>query len=331
MVKQTSNLRIARRNRGLTRVVGHLRTIGPAVTQKLIPQRCPPAKSWRKRIPNERGEAIIHSGLFADVPDSRKLVILLHGMGGTVDRGYCVEAAVAARRVNLPCLRLALRGADGLGRDMHHAGFTDDLQSILELREFDRFEKVALVGYSLGGHVSLSAAVEEIDERLMAVAALCPPLDLRACQEAIDAPRAWLYRQYLLRALKQTYPAIARGGQVMVPPTRIDEVSTLREWDALTVVPRFGFDDVDHYYATQSVGPKLATMETAALVVSSPADPMIPADSLRGALGRASQSVAVRWVRDGGHVFFPPRVDLGFGERLGVENQVMAWVADQLR
>ena len=115
------------------------------------------------------------------------------------------------------------------------------------------------------------------------------------------------------------------------PPSRIEEVTTLREWDALTVVPRFGFDDVDHYYATQSVGPRLARMKTAALVVSSPADPMIPADSLRGALGRASQQVVVRWVRGGGHVFFPPRVDLGLGARVGVENQVMAWVADQFR
>ena len=329
MKKGAGNLRVARPDATLHRMMGHFRTIAPTVRETLVSRPCPSAERWQDQIPNEVGEPIMRSGLFTDVAGRDEVVVVLHGLGGTVDRGYCVAAARAAEKAGLPCFRLALRGADGVGRDLHHAGFTADLGPILSRPPLDRFDKIALVGYSLGGHVALSAAMDEVDERLSAVVALCPPLNLKACQQEIDAPNTWLYRQYLLRALKDSYPSIARGSQVKVPIDRITSVKTLREWDALTVVPRFGFDDVDHYYQTQSVGPRLEAMKLPALVICSPADPMIPADSLRGPLGRASQEVVVRWVHGGGHVFFPPKIDLGFGAHAGVENQVMQWLANK--
>lgn len=330
MSSEAASRQVARRDGVIRRALGHFHTIGPVVHQKLVHCPTPAAKRWQTCVANDRGEPILRTGLFRDVEGESRLVVVLHGMGGAVDRSYCEEAARAAERAGLPCFRLSLRGADGMGTDLHHAGFTDDLGPILNTPPFDRFEEIALVGYSLGGHVSLAAAADGVDERLGAVAALCPPLDLEACQEAIDAPRAWVYRTYLLRRLKKTYPRIARRGRPTTPVERIAEVDTLREWDRLTVVPRFGFRDVDQYYQTQSMGPRLAGLATPSLVVASPGDPMVPAASLRGWLGRASQSVVVRWVRDGGHVFFPPGVDLGFGEDKGVENQVMQWVKRQL-
>lgn len=313
------------------RVMGHWWTVAPAMRHKVIPDDGPDAVPWRAELPNEDGEPIVRSGAFADVEGKRQLVVILHGLGGQIDGGYCVKAARAARRANLPTLRLALRGADGRGADLHHAGFVRDLGPLLATPPWDRFEKIGLVGYSLGGHVALSAACARVDERLSAVASICAPLNLRACQEAIDSPRGWIYRRHLLRGLKRTYPAIARGGRAPTPVNRVAAVRTIREWDALTVVPRFGFRDVDHYYATQSVGPKLTSMSTPSLVVVSPADPVVPADSLRGSLGRASQQVEVRWIKHGGHVSFPPDIDLGFGGALGVEDQVMTWMAAKLQ
>lgn len=313
------------------RLIGHIQTIAPTLRHGLLRFEGPSSSLWTTTVPNEFGDEILHSGQFCDVVGSRALVVILHGLGGNVDRGYCLQAAGAAHRAGLPSLRLSLRGSDGRGRDFHHAGFTDDLGPLLAKGEWKRFEKIAVVGFSLGGHVALRAAVDTVDGRLAAVAAICPPLNLRASQEWIDGGASGLYRRSVLKALKAIYPHVARGGRLMTPVERIEEVSTLREWDALTVVPRFGFDDVDHYYATQSVGPRLASMKTPALVVASPADPMIPADSLRGPLGRASAQVEVRWVRGGGHVFFPARAQLGFGPEAGVPSQVMNWVAAQLR
>lgn len=330
MSDDNGSMRASGRGGVIRRAMGHWRTIAPAMRDKLVPHEGPEAVPWRAVLPNEEGDPVVRSGSFTDVEGKRQLLVILHGMGGQVDRGYCVKAARAARRANMPCLRLALRGADGRGADLHHAGFVDDLGPLLATPPWDRFEKIGIVGYSLGGHVALAAACANVDERLSAAASICAPLDLKVCQEALDSPRGWIYRRYLLNGMKRTYAAIARGGRASTPPERVAAVRTIREWDALTVVPRFGFRDVDHYYGTQSVGPKLKSMSIPSLVVVSPDDPMVPADSMRGPLGRASQKVVVRWVKNGGHVSFPPDVDLGFGNTSGVEDQVMTWMAAKL-
>lgn len=322
-------LRATRRDGVIRRAIGHFWTITPAIGQKIRPSGGPQCRPWRTTVPNEWGDEIIYTGQLTEVGDERQtLVVVLHGLGGTVDRGYCVSAATAARRRGLDCLRLSLRGADGVGADLHHAGFTDDLQPLLETSPLDEYDRVVLVGYSLGGHVGLRAAIDEAVDRLAAVVAICAPLDLKACQQAIDAPRAWLYRRYLLEGLKESYPSIAAGGRAPTPVERIEDVETLREWDALTVVPRFGFESVDQYYRSQSAGPRIQDVDVPSLVVASPGDPMVPADSLRGPLSRAPRRMDVRWVRDGGHVFFPPDATLGIGDEPGVENQIMAWVEE---
>ncbi len=324
-------MRKTRRDGLVRRLMGHLWTVGPSVYSTMTEEECIDGEPWCVRVPNDRGEPILRSGRLEEVEGSRTLVVILHGMGGTVERGYCVLAARWAERMGMSHLRLALRGADGVGMDLHHAGFVDDLGPILSHFSRERYDTVALVGYSLGGHVALKAALEGVDDRLSAVCAICPPLDLAAAQEAIDGPGGWVYRRYLLRGLKCAYRAIASGGQVPTPLKRIEVVNTLREWDSLTVVPRFGFRDVDDYYESQSVGPRLKDMEIPALVVASPGDPMVPAQSLRGPLAHASPSVVVRWVHDGGHVFFPPNTELGLGTQTGVEAQIMEWVCDQQR
>ena len=323
-------LRSTRGDGWMQRTKGHLWTVGPSLYRSFGERMGPESRDWQIKVKNDRAEPILRSGRLTEVEGSRTLVVILHGMGGTVERGYCLLAAQRARQLGMTSLRLALRGGDGVGKDLHHAGLVDDLGPILRRFDADRYRSVAIVGYSLGGHVALTAALKGVDERLGAVCAICPPLDLRAAQQAIDGPRGWGYRQYLLRGLKRAYRRIAEGAEVPTPKQRVELASTLREWDALTVVPRFGFRDVDHYYRSQSVGPKLKSMKIPALVVASPGDPLVPAASLRGHLAHAAPSVKVRWVHDGGHVFFPPNVELGLGGRPGVEAQIMQWICDMV-
>ncbi|WP_158542317.1 alpha/beta fold hydrolase [Lujinxingia litoralis] len=308
------------------RLGGHARTITPTLRHGWLPRKAPRADFWRTQITNEEGRSIALSGMFADVAGATDLVVVLHGLGGAVDRGYCVEAARAAHRVGVPCLRLAMRGADGLGEDFHHAGLTADLGEVLAQPFFERFERVALLGYSMGGHVCLKAAAEGVSSKICAVAAVCPPLDLGAAQRCIDAPGNLVYRRHLLAALNEIYAGLAARGKVPTPVERVRQATSLREWDQLTVVPRFGFRDVDDYYESQSVGGRLTQLKVPALVVASPGDPMIPAQSLRGPLVAAADQVEARWVGGGGHVFFAPGVDLGFEAEPGVEAQVLAFL-----
>lgn len=311
----------------MSQLAGHGWTIFPTLRHDIVGRNAPDAMSWRKDFRDQCGTQAHLAGLYRQEPGATRLVVVLHGLGGDVTRSYCVGAACAAHSAKMSSLRLAMRGADDEGRDLHHAGLVTDLGAILGDETFSHYDSIYFLGYSLGGHVALKAAIERVEPRLKAVAAVSPPLDLAASQGAIDAPGRIIYRRHVIAALKRHYARIARQGQVPTPVERVQEVKSLREWDALTVVPRFGFEDVDHYYRTQSVSSHIERLDTPALVVASNHDPMIPMHTLTETLSRAPDCLDVRWIRGGGHVFFDPRVDLGFGEELGVERQILSWFA----
>ena len=267
--------------------------------------------------------------MWRDEPGSDAALIVVHGLGGEPASAYCISAQRAAARAGVSCLSLALRGADLRGFDYYHAGLTDDLRVALATPELARFEKIFVIGYSVGGHMVMKAAAEDLDPRVRAVAAICPPLELGLSSLEIDAPPRWVYRRYVLEPLKAIYAAVARRRTVPTPVEKVQATKTLREWDSLTVVPRYGFRDVDHYYHSMSAARVLRHVRLPALVVAAEADPMVPPNTLRPVLGDVSPRVDVRWTRYGGHVFFQPWLDLGFGPARGLENQVIAWMRRQ--
>ncbi len=267
------------------------------------------------------------SGAYCRAPGSDTVVLVVHGLGGATTAGYCIGAASAASRAGYSCLRLALRGADRLGEDFHHAGMVDDVRAALASAQLAHYRRVFVVGYSMGGHIALRAAIEKVDQRIVAVAAICPPLDLAAGQRAIDAPSSWIYRRHVIAGLNEMYAAVAARRPVPTPIERVRMATTLREWDRLTVVPRFDFHDVDDYYTRASVSTHIARLDCPALIIASQHDPMIPAKTLFPAIACAPACLEVRWVRGGGHVYFRPDLNLGMGQEPGVEAQTIAWLS----
>src|SRR5207302_1963592 len=121
--------------------------------------------------------------------------------------------------------------------------------------------------------VSLHAALRRADPRLTAVAAVCAPLQLARSADAIDQPSLSVYRHHVLSGLKQIYGAVAAKHAVPTPLERVMRIKTIREWDALTVVPRYGFADVEDYYARMSAGLQLHALACPTLLLPSRYDP----------------------------------------------------------
>ena len=208
------------------RVQGHWLTVGSTVRHGLRSALLAD-ELWTMKIPNEFGDPIYHSGRFlSGGAGEETLVVILHGLGGDVERGYCREAALAAQQEGFSSLRLALRGADQMGEDFYHAGFTESLGALLRAPRWEKVERIALMGFSLGGSIALRAAAEGIDPRIRAAVAICPPLDLSAAQRHIDSPRASVYRRVVLEALKKSYERVSRApkraGLALPPPERVE-------------------------------------------------------------------------------------------------------------
>jgi predicted alpha/beta-fold hydrolase len=304
-------------------MAGHFWTIAPALRHLLRPMAAPPWQRWSTTFA-EDGRCVRVKGRLHAQPDADTLLIVLHGLGGDPDSHYCVRAAKAVWARGWSCLRLALRGADGNVEDFYHAGLTSDLCAALQSEEVARHSRVFVIGYSLGGHVALRSACASCLPRVAAVAAICAPLDLTRGATVLDE-RVWpVYRHNILWGLQQAYASAALSAKVPTPVERVRRARKIREWDALTVVPRFGFSDVEDYYSRESVAPRLQDVKVPTLLVYSRWDPLVPASTVLPAIETLPSTATVWWLERGGHTGFPPRVALN-GHTAPVEHHVLDW------
>ncbi len=287
-------------------VSGHLWTMAPAVQARLRPVPVPTGEHFEVSIPDaEMGEVKV-TGILrrAQVPSS-PLLVLVHGLGGSVASPYMARLARLAEAENASTLLLNLRGANRNGDDIYHAGLTTDLTRALQSPMLASYERIALLGCSLGGHIALRFCLEPTDPRLRAVGTLCSPVDLEQGCADIDGPGRALYREHVLTGLKQMYTEAHARKRMQVPLEQVLALQTLRGWDQLVVVPRFGFESVEAYYQSMQVAPHLRALALPTRIVVAKSDPMVLARTTQRHLTNLPKHVEVHAVA-GGHLGFPP-------------------------
>jgi predicted alpha/beta-fold hydrolase len=305
-------------------LAGHGWTVGSWLRHKVRPRSAPAWVPWSTVLDDPKVGAVRLSGALRH-RETDDLLLVVHGMGGETDAAYGIDAALAAEAAGFACLRLSLRGADRKGEDYYHAGLTADLHAALASSEIARYRRVFVLGYSLGGHVTLRFALDAPSEKVVAVAAVSAPLDLDLASRWFDRPALDLYRRNMLGGLYEIYESVARRRQVPTPVAVARKIRKIREWDTQIVAPRFGFRDAEHYYHSVSVAPWLPEMRLPALLVYARHDPIVPEQVVANALGQVGTKTLVRWHDRGGHMGFPLHVDLGLGPNKGLEQQILGW------
>jgi predicted alpha/beta-fold hydrolase len=308
----------------LAELHGHAYTIGSRFWhgRRLV---APQVEAWSTRV-REAGRELLISGLLSEPEAADTLVMILHGCGGAPTSHYAVLATRYFFAQGISTLRLAWRGSDLAGEDIYHAAQTADLHAAIADARFAHYRRIWLLGYSLGGHCCLHAAHETRDPRVEAIATVCPVLHLMQTNVAIDAPGRAFYRRYVLGGLFSNYLKYAARGNAPTPVDHVRRATTFRAYDALTVVPRYGFDSVDDYYSRACASRVLGALERPTLIVSARRDPMLPwqiAESLRPSF---SPAITFRWAERGGHAGFPRDLDLGEQGPRGLEPQIHAWL-----
>lgn len=307
-------------------LAGHYWTVAPFAKSVLRPRPAPPASPWCVELDDPLFGALRLTGKLREEPRARRVVVVVHGLGGSADSHYVRELARALEHASLSALYVNLRGADLSGQDFYHAGLTSDLEAVIASPALARYDEVVVLGFSLGGHLALAHACEQPSPRLRAVAALCSPLDLGRSAAHIDRLRSTPYRRHVLRGLKAIYAAQRRTELLPLPLRQARAIDRLVEWDERIVARRHGFDGAAHYYATASAGPRLGSLSVPALYVGADQDPMVTRADTAPSLARAPARLDVRWTPRGGHVGFPRDLDLGLGPRRGLEQQLVYWL-----
>jgi uncharacterized protein len=310
----------------------HLQTLAVAVPL-WAPPRSFPVVPEHARIALPGGGSLHARAFWQDGTSggSRMAALLVHGLGGTSQSLYVVRAAVALHRAGYHVVCLDLRGV-GEGASgapsLYHAGLTDDPRVAAEWTASQPgVSGVVVVGFSMGGHVSVRLAGELDSEKgpIRGVVAISAPLDLKAVSRAIQRLRSLPYHQYVLRHLVANAEAFARHhpDQAHYDMTEVRRARRVRDFDARVIVPMHGFASVEDYYRRASAGPFVRDIRVPTLLLHAEDDPMVPPDCVRPWLDDAPRAVEQRWSDRGGHI--------GWFGGLREEDWVDTWAIRQVR
>lgn len=312
-------------------IVRDARTLYPHIRGRFLPPRPPRFVRWSTEVMDSQAGALRLTGHLREVSGASEIVVLIHGLGGSPESIACLLGAKALAEQGVSTLCLSLRGSDRRGEDFYNIALTADLAAAIASPELQAYEHIHLIGYSMGGYVALHMAKESPDPRLIAVSAICTPLSLHCAQRHIDDPSSVFFRRHALRGLVEIYLGVAKRKAVPTGPERVARVQTMHEWDRLTIAPRYGFESPEHYYEELSILPFLKQFRVPALLVGARRDPVVPPHCIEPFLPKETSQVGdkhrltSRWVERAGHLAFSKRLDLGFGETLGLEAQALAF------
>lgn len=304
---------------------GHFWTLGPYLRYNLLPPEVPEWQPWETNVDDEVVGKIQLSGRLSRGFGSRTLVVVVHGLGGSATSYYALNAAAAAARAGIDNLRLNLRGADRSGADYYHAGLIADLDAALSSPALRAYERILLLGYSLGGNMILRYLAAAPDPRVQAAAVVCAPIDLKRSARSIDQPRGAFYRRHVLKALKEIYRHVSLRRSVPLPLSEALRIDTIERWDDEVIAPRHGFAGAEDYWWRTSACRVLDDIRIPTLFVASEHDPMVLIDTVQPWLHNA-QRLRRTVTSRGGHVGFPRKVDLGLGLEGSVEDQILRWM-----
>ncbi|MGD1070963.1 MAG: alpha/beta fold hydrolase [Bryobacteraceae bacterium] len=254
-------------------------------------------------------------------------VVLLHGLEGGGDAGYIRSMAWHALEAGFTAHRFHMRtcgGTQNLCRTLYHAGLTSDLRAFLEqTRERGRVGPVFLVGFSLGGNVSLKLAGELGETDLIhGVCAISTPIDLAASARRIGKLDNRLYERRFVKRMKQRLVATGRYS-----PEDLKGARSLYEIDDRITAPSFGFGNADHYYATQSAKNFLDRIRVSALLIQAQDDTFIPFEMFHHPAFATNPHLRLLATKHGGHLGFLARR----GQRFWVDEVAIGFISGLAR
>ena len=279
----------------------HLQTFWPVLFR-----RQPPLSHRPERLELPDGDFV---DLCWTGPDHGPLVIVLHGLQGSIRSPYAVGILRALAAHGIRGVLMHFRGCSGQPNRLargYHSGETGDLRFLLStLRQREPETPFAAIGYSLGGNVLLKYLGEAGAETpLRAGVAVSVPLVLRTASDRLGEGLSRIYDRYLLRALlagaKRKAPLLQAAG---LDVEAVLGSQSIRAFDEHLTAPLHGYVDASDYYTRCSSRSFLKTIRRPTLILHAADDPFMRPEVVPDA-SELSASVTLELSSGGGHVGF---------------------------
>ncbi len=235
------------------------------------------------------------------------VAILSHGLEGSSQRAYIKGMASALNRHGWDVAAWNCRGCSGEPNrrlSSYHSGSSRDLKTVID-HVADDYDTIALVGFSLGGNLTLKHLGEMgPNTRASAAAVFSVPCDLAASSTALARPVNRIYMKHFLVSLRNKIQAKMRLFPGLVDDTGYARVRTFRDFDDRYTAPLHGFRDAEDYWTQCSSRQFIPEIRIPTLLVSAQDDPFLAPECFPVAEARKSPFFHLEIPGRGGHVGF---------------------------
>lgn len=280
---------------------GHIQSILPSLFRKVND-----VSYTRERIETPDAD-------FLDLDWSTKnkgvLAIISHGLEGNSHRAYIKGMVKALNQANIDCLAWNYRSCSGETNRLlrsYHNGSTDDLELVVNKAISHGYDKIVLIGFSMGGNISLlylGQKASNTPEQIKAAVTFSVPLNLKDSSECLSK---FSNKIYMIRFLRKLHKKILEKMEMF--PGQIDDegyhkINNFKSFDDRYTAPLNGFKDAEDYWAKCSSGRLLEKINTPVLIVNAEDDPFLGSLCYPD-LDRFNRHIKFEIPKYGGHVGF---------------------------
>jgi uncharacterized protein len=257
---------------------GHLQTIVPSLTRRI------------RGITYLRERLTLADSDFVDLdwlrqPANQQLVVLTHGLEGDSHRHYIRGTAKLFHENDFDVLAWNCRSCSGeMNRAfrLYNHGEIGDIGEVIAyaLRQ-KAYEKVILVGYSMGGNISLKYAAvhgNNVPTPVQKVIAISAPVDLITSAPLLDIPSNRFYRNRFMGKLWQKIQRKAEQHPDQLNLSLKQQVRCWKDFDDAFSAPVNGYRDATDFYEQASAIRFIGTLAIPALLLNAQNDPLLSSE-----------------------------------------------------
>jgi uncharacterized protein len=239
---------------------------------------------------------------------NRNLIILTHGLEGDSTRQYILGMAKIFSNNGWDVLAWNCRSCSGeMNRAfrLYNHGEIGDINTVLNhALNKNNYDEVALIGFSMGGNVSLKFAAVSQHPSVKKVVAFSAPLDMRTSTAILDNPSRYIYKAFFKKGI---LPKMKIKAQQFPDRLNIQEVEAAKSWEAqqeLFFVKINGYASIDDFYERGSALNFIPQMTIPALIVQAKNDPMLTPECSPIQLAENHPFIHLETPKIGGHCGF---------------------------
>ncbi|MCW5519081.1 alpha/beta fold hydrolase [Aureitalea sp. L0-47] len=269
----------------------------------------PKLAQTRERLELSDGDFIDLDLSFSE-KETNKIAVLLHGLEGNAQRTYIKGQGKVLVEDGWDICAVNYRGCSGEPNRKYlsyNSGKTDDLEIVIDhLLEKDSYQKIVLIGFSLGGNLLLKYLGERthLPAQIKCGIAVSAPLSLKGSLDSLNKPLNWPYRTHFLIDLRKKY----RQKTLLFPEkatrSELKEIKSLFAFDNIYTAPAHGFKDALDYYEKNSSLQFLDKISTPVFILNAENDSFLSAHCIPKELASNSKNIYLEASKYGGHVGF---------------------------